>query len=441
MQKTILSVSQLNRQAKQLLETHLPLIWVSGELSNLAQPGSGHWYFSLKDDRAQVRCAMFRQANQRLRWRPRGGMQVLVRGRVSLYEGRGDYQLIVEHMEEAGAGALQQAYEALKARLLQEGLFDEAAKQPLPAFPRHIGVITSPTGAAVHDILSVLQRRYRIARVTVIPVAVQGETAAPEMIRALQKAEAFGDFDLLMIGRGGGSLEDLWAFNDEALARALYACPIPIISAVGHEVDFTICDFVADVRAPTPSVCAEIATPDLEEWQQTLDVWQEKISRYLLSAIQQKRQQLLFLRRRLRHPRDSLESRRLRLRALETALIRAMAGTTNDWWAGLVELRHRLHQRHPRYQLERLGSHREQLNRRLSRAMADQLKGKQQSLAATCQLLEAVSPLAVLGRGYSIASREDGSIVRDVSGLKEGDVLRTTLVRGEIFSRVLGLIS
>lgn len=231
-EKKIFSVSQLNRQAKQLLETHLPLIWVSGEISNLAKPSSGHWYFSLKDDRAQVRCAMFKNANQRLRWQPESGKQVLIRARVSLYEGRGEYQLIVEHMEDSGAGALQQAYEALKLKLQHEGLFDEHKKQELPLFPNHIGVITSATGAAIRDILSVLARRYPIAPVTIIPVAVQGETAAPEMIQALSKAQQFGQFDLLIIGRGGGSIEDLWAFNSEALARALDACPIPILSLI-----------------------------------------------------------------------------------------------------------------------------------------------------------------------------------------------------------------
>ncbi len=302
-EKNILSVSQLNRRAKQLLETHIPLIWVSGELSNFAKPGSGHWYFSLKDERAQIRCAMFKQANSRLRWQPTAGMHVLVRARVSLYEGRGDYQLIVEHMEEAGAGALMQAFEDLKAKLQKEGLFDESQKQALPRFPQHIGIITSPTGAAVRDILAVIQRRYPIVNSTIIPVAVQGTGAAKGIVGAIKKAIEFAKFDALILTRGGGSIEDLWAFNDEALARAINACPIPIISAVGHEVDFTIADFVADIRAPTPSVGAEIITPDINEWLQTLDDVQRQLIRHQRRLIQQKLQQLAFLQRRLRHPR------------------------------------------------------------------------------------------------------------------------------------------
>src|SRR5690606_31569338 len=247
-------VSQLNRRAKQLLETHLPLLWVEGELSNVSQPSSGHWYFTLKDDQAQVRCAMFRNRNMLVRFKPQQGQQVLLRARVSLYEGRGDYQLIAEHMEEAGAGALQRAYEELKQKLAAEGLFSDDLKQPLPSLPRHIGVITSPTGAAIRDILHVLARRFPAIPVTVLPVAVQGKEAAPQIVKAIQLANRADLFDVLILARGGGSLEDLWPFNEEVVARAIHASKLPIVSAVGHEVDFTIADFVADLRAPTPSV-------------------------------------------------------------------------------------------------------------------------------------------------------------------------------------------
>lgn len=232
--RDVLSVSQLNRRAKQLLETHLPLLWVEGELSNVSQPSSGHWYFTLKDDQAQVRCAMFRNRNMLVRFAPRQGQQVLIRARVSLYEGRGDYQLIVEHMEEAGFGALQRAFEALKVKLAGEGLFDEAHKQAMPSLPTHIAVITSPTGAAIRDVLSVLNRRFPAIPVTVVPVAVQGKEAAPQIVRALELANQAGLFDVIVLARGGGSLEDLWPFNEESVARAIFASELPVVSAVGH---------------------------------------------------------------------------------------------------------------------------------------------------------------------------------------------------------------
>src|SRR5690554_6054855 len=261
-----LTVSELNRQARHLLESSFMQAWVEGELTGLSRPSSGHWYFSLKDQRAQVRCAMFRGFNQRLRQLPKEGDLVRVRGKVSLYEARGDYQLIVEHLEPAGLGALQQAFEALKARLYAEGLFAAERKKPVPETPRHIGVVTSPTGAAIHDILTVLQRRCPNIPMTLYPTAVQGQAATAEIVAAIQRAVHHGQADVLIIGRGGGSLEDLWCFNEEAVARAIAACPIPTVSAVGHEVDVTIADFVADLRAPTPSAAAEKVSPDQSAW-------------------------------------------------------------------------------------------------------------------------------------------------------------------------------
>ena len=435
--KTIFSVSQLNRRSKQLLETHLPLIWVSGELSNLAQPGSGHWYFSLKDDRAQVRCAMFKQANQRLRWNPASGQQVLVRARVSLYEGRGDYQLIVEHMEEAGAGALQQAYEALKSKLEQEGLFDENRKLELPLFPTHIGIITSPTGAAIRDILSVMGRRYPIAPITVIPVSVQGETAAAEMLAALKKATSFGEFDLLIIGRGGGSIEDLWTFNNEALARAIADCPIPIVSAVGHEVDFTICDFVADARAATPSASAEIATPDLAEWEQLLDSWQFQLRKQQQGIIKQKRQQLLHLRNRLRHPEEKIKGQRQQLEQVKNGLIRTINHRLAMHKQTLQQQQARCRQQHPQHRFKRLQEMLEEYQRRSQQATEHAIRQKQQHLSAAAQLLNAVSPLQILGRGYGIVTRDDGSVVRSSKDIKAGDIVSTQLAQGRFKSSVI----
>jgi exodeoxyribonuclease VII large subunit len=436
-EKNILSISQLNRKAKQLLETHLPLIWVSGEMSNLAQPASGHWYFSLKDERAQVRCAMFKNANLRLRWQPKSGMHIIARARVSLYEGRGEYQLIIEHMEEAGVGALQQQYEALKRKLHEEGLFDETQKKELPLFPKHIGVITSATGAAIHDILTVLKRRYPIAAVTVIPVSVQGETAAPEMITALKKAKRFKLFDVLIIGRGGGSIEDLWAFNNEALAREIAACPIPIISAVGHEVDFTICDFVSDVRAPTPSASAEIATPDLEEWQQYIDNLQLQLGKALLLYLKQKRQVLLQLRKQLRHPGQQVKFQQHQIQVLQRDLIRSMRSLTMEINNSLQEKMIRLKHQHPK---QHLALRREQLQRHyhdLKQSTLLRLEQLKQQLSASSTLLNAVSPLAVLGRGYSIVTQEDGTNIHSINQLTAEETVLTKLCDGHFKSKVL----
>ncbi|HKX58724.1 MAG TPA: exodeoxyribonuclease VII large subunit, partial [Steroidobacteraceae bacterium] len=255
-------MSRLNREARALLETGLPSLWITGELSNLSRPASGHWYFSLKDEGAQVRCAMFRQRNLSVRVAPRDGMQVLLRARVGLYEARGEFQLVVDHLEEAGEGELRRRFEALKLKLAAEGLFDAARKRPLPRFPRRIGVVTSPTGAALRDVLHVLGRRFPSVPVLLYPVPVQGAGAAREIASMLAVADRRRDVDVLLLVRGGGSLEDLWAFNDEALARAIAGVGLPVISGIGHEIDFTIADFVADLRAPTPSAAAEIAVPD-----------------------------------------------------------------------------------------------------------------------------------------------------------------------------------
>ena len=435
-EKDILSVSQLNRHAKQLLETHLPMIWVSGELSNLAKPGSGHWYFSLKDERAQVRCAMFKNANQGLRQTPESGQQVLVRARVSLYEGRGDYQLIVEHIETAGAGALQKAYEILKLKLQQEGLFAESQKQEIPAFPSHIGLITSPTGAAVHDILSVLARRYPIVEVSVIPVSVQGSTAATEMIAALKKAQSYAKFDLLIIGRGGGSIEDLWAFNNEDLARAIAECKIPIISAVGHEVDVTICDWVADLRAATPSASAELATPDIEEWKQNIDLWQQQFIKQLRLLLHKKQQQLAYLQKRLRHPSEKIHYQRQQLAHISKSLHTATKIQITKKQQDLERQLYRLHRQHPKVLISPVYDKLNHISQRLQEAVKHRLNHHQQHLSNLAQILNAVSPLQVLNRGYSIVTRADKSVVKSSRAIQLGDTVFTRLGSGIFASQV-----
>ncbi len=436
-EKHIFSVSQLNRRAKQLLETELPLIWVSGEMSNFAQPSSGHWYFSLKDDRAQVRCAMFRNANQRVRWQPLAGKQVLLRARVSLYEGRGEYQLIAEHLEDAGAGALQQAFNALKDKLQQEGLFDEEHKQVPPKYPQTIGVITSPTGAAVQDIISVLKRRYPIARVVILPVPVQGEQAAPAMIEALRQAQHKDTVDLLIIGRGGGSIEDLWAFNDEQLARAIAQCHIPVISAVGHETDYTICDFVADVRAPTPSASAEIATVDSVECQQNLDMQQQQFTARLQHLLRAKAHQLHALKQRLRHPGEKIQHQKKRLQQTRHALLRIMQQQLSTYQQSLSTYPLRLQQQHPQQLATKLKDQLAQLHKRNRQAMLYALSTKQQQLRNNCQILHAVSPLTVLSRGYAIVTDNSDKVIRSSQEINIGSVLRTKLGEGSMSSRVI----
>lgn len=435
-ERPIFSVSQLNRRAKQLLETHLPLIWVEGEISNFARPSSGHWYFTLKDDQAQVRCAMFRGRNQQVRFNPQQGQQVLLRARVSLYENRGDYQLIAEHMEEAGAGALQRAFEALKHKLAQEGLFDPARKRPIPALPRHIGVITSASGAAVRDILTVLQRRFPSIPVTLVPVPVQGKEAAPAIVEALSLANRSGLFDVLILGRGGGSMEDLWPFNEEVVARAIAASDLPVISAVGHEVDITIADFVADLRAPTPSAAAELVVPDASEWLVRFRSYEQRLTQLTRRRLQAEQQHLQHLSKRLRHPGERLQQQSQRLDSLELRLRRVMQQRLGQARQRLDNLAARQKAQRPEPQLRQWQTRIEQLRQRLNRQMQQTLKQQRQRLSEAGRLLHGVSPLNTLERGYAIVHNDAGEVIRDAAQVKPGERIRTRVAAGEILSRV-----
>jgi len=434
--RAVLSVTQLNRQARQLLETHLSLLWIEGEISNFSCPSSGHWYFTLKDAGAQVRCAMFKNRNNRVRNMPQQGSQVLVRARVSLYEGRGDYQLIVEHMEDAGVGALQRAYEDLKHRLHMEGLFEHDIKQTLPMPPKHLGVITSPTGAAIRDILHILERRYPSLPVSIFPVAVQGVDAAPQIVKALATANRLSDCDLLIVGRGGGSLEDLWPFNEESVARAIFASRIPVISAVGHEVDLTIADYVADMRAPTPSAAAEIATPDGEALAQQFSGFERLLKQALARKLQRSRERLGHLRARLQHPGDKLQAQAQRLDNLEVRLQRAMKSQLQQQQTRLQNIKTRQQTLHPQQRLEQLREKLEQLQNRAQRQIQQQLATKRQRFEQQAALLNSVSPLNTLQRGYSITRGEKGEVIHRASSLKLGDALTTHLLEGEVVSKV-----
>jgi len=431
----ILSVSQLNRAARQLLETGLPMIWVEGELSNLARPASGHIYFSLKDNQAQVRCAMFRSANRRLRFEPDSGLQVLLRARVSIYEPRGDYQLIVEHMEAAGEGLLRRRFEELKANLAAEGLFDEAHKLKLPAIPGRIGVITSPSGAAIRDILHVLRRRYPLAPIVLYPTRVQGAGAKEEISAALKTAAQRAECDVLILARGGGSLEDLWAFNEESVARSLYACPIPTVSGVGHEIDFTIADLVADVRAPTPSGAAEIVVPDRKELLRTLQLQTSRAGaatrRMLLASAGGLRQ--LGGRLARSHPGAVLQRLAQQLDDLSRKLIAELGrNLTNMGWE-LGMLRRQLTAASPLSPLRHRAAGLATTRVRLTNSIRQHLDAVAKRLAVAAAGLQAVSPLATLQRGYAIVTdAKTGAVVRDAGVVSKNDRIEARLAHGSL---------
>ena len=395
LERTIYSVSELNREVRVLLESGIGQVWVEGELSNFTRPSSGHWYFSLKDRNAQVRCAMFRTRNTLSRITPREGQMLLARGRVSLFEPRGDYQLLVEYLEDAGLGALQRAFDELKRRLAAEGLFAAERKRPLPVAPRRIGVITSPTGAAIRDILNILARRFPAAAVMIHPVPVQGAAAAPAIVSALELACARGDCEVLILARGGGSLEDLWAFNDERVARAIFHSSIPVVTGIGHEIDFTIADFVADVRAPTPSGAAELVAPDVSSWLHRLGQLHHRFT--------------AGMRRALTFERTRLDT-----------------------------LRHRLQQAHPGARLLQHSQRLDELDTRLQLALRSYLARQASRLDGAARALQTVSPLATLGRGFAVITRSaDGALVTSAEQLQIGEDFDAQLASGSLRAKVV----
>lgn len=431
--------SQLNALARNLLEDAFPLVWVEGELGNLSRPSSGHLYFTLKDERAQVRCALFKPKSQWLKFTPREGLRVLARGRLTLYEARGDYQLILDTMEEAGEGALRRAFEQLKAKLQAEGLFDQARKRPLPAHIRRLGVLTSPSGAAVRDVLSVLRRRFPLLEVDILPVPVQGDTAAPQIVCMLQAAGRSGRYDALLITRGGGSLEDLWAFNDETLARAIAASPVPVVSAVGHEVDVTLADFAADLRAPTPSVAAELLVPDRSDLASRLRAQARRLQanwdRHQRHAAQ--RADRAALRLQAQRPLARLDVLRQRQ---EASLRRLQAAWQRQQAARTAQLRHHaavLRAARPERRLAQLRERLRALSDRPRAATVRLLQAKTMQLHGLARSLEAVSPLATVARGYAILQREDGRIVRSTRDVQVGERIAARIGDGTLQARVI----
>jgi exodeoxyribonuclease VII large subunit len=435
----IYSISRLNREVRFLLEDQFPILWVEGEISNFSAPHSGHWYFSLKDSLAQVRCAMFRPQNSRMTFIPQNGMHILAKAHVSLYEGRGDFQLIVEFIEELGEGKLQKQFEILKKRLAELGLFDLAHKKKLPAIPKCIGIITSPTGAAIRDILHVIQRRFSCVPVIIYPTLVQGESAAANIVDALQTANRRNECDVLILARGGGSLEDLWPFNEEKVAHAIYQSTIPIISGVGHEIDFTIADFVADVRAATPSVAAELVTPDKEELFATLEQTQKQFARFIKQKLQQLQNHLIWATKNLQqqHPKRRLLQQAQQLDLCEATLLRLLLKQLNAAKITWQMLSARLQKQSPHYPMHEL-QHRLTLQQhKLQNGMTASLQHAQQQLANLATKLHTLSPLSTLKRGFSITTRSlDKMIVHSVKQVKTGDSVKIQLADGRLDCRV-----
>lgn len=434
----VYSVSELNRLARQLLEQDLPRLWVSGEISNLARPASGHLYFSLKDERAQIRCALFKGANRGLNFAPANGMQVLVRGRVSLYEPRGDYQLIADHLEAAGEGLLRRRLEELKQKLAAAGLFDADRKQALPALPKSIGVITSPSGAAVRDILHILKRRFPAIPVIIYPVQVQGEQAKFDIVRAFETATRRAECEVLILARGGGSLEDLWAFNEEIVAQAIAACPIPVVSGVGHEIDFTIADLVADVRAPTPSGAAELVVPDSRDWLRHLQALERRaaLASARTLATTHARQRQLAARLARCHPGFQLRQNAQRLDELRHQLAAALANRLTLDALRIENALHRLQRVSPVMQLRLTAARVAGARQRLGAAIRVSIADAGSRLAVLSGRLQTVSPLSTLERGYALVLDAGGEVVRSVSGLQPGDVITARVADGTVEATV-----
>ncbi|MBJ9233708.1 exodeoxyribonuclease VII large subunit [Citrobacter koseri] len=438
---SIFTVSRLNQTVRLLLEQEMGQVWISGEISNFTQPASGHWYFTLKDDTAQVRCAMFRNSNRRVTFRPQHGQQVLVRANITLYEPRGDYQIIVESMQPAGEGLLQQKYELLKAKLQAEGLFDQQYKQPLPSPAHCVGVITSKTGAALHDILHVLKRRDPSLPVIIYPTAVQGDDAPGQIVRAIERANARNECDVLIVGRGGGSLEDLWSFNDERVARAIFASRIPVVSAVGHETDVTIADFVADLRAPTPSAAAEIVSRNQQELLRQIQSAQQRLGMamdYYL-ANRNRRFTQLFHRLQQQHPQLRLARQQTMLERLRQRMSFALDNQLKRAASRQQRVLQRLNQQNPQPRIYRAQTRIQQLEYRLAENVRARLSATRERFGNAVTHLEAVSPLSTLARGYSVTTATDGKVLKQTRQVKAGDVLTTRLSDGWVESEVKGV--
>jgi exodeoxyribonuclease VII large subunit len=435
--RKIYTVSLLTAEIKVLLEEAFEHLWVEGEISNFRRHTSGHLYFTLKDENSQVRAVMFRSQAHLLAFEPEDGMYVLCQGRVGVYEVRGEYQIILDFMEPRGLGALQKAFEQLKAKLHEEGLFEPNRKRPLPSLPRSIGIVTSPTGAAIRDMLQILKRRFPNLHIIIRPVRVQGEGAFLEIVKAIEDLNALPRLDLIVLARGGGSLEDLWAFNEEAVARAIYQSRIPVVTGVGHEVDFTIADFVADVRAPTPSAAAELIVPLRSVLDETLSHLKEDLRQALTRHVQMSREALTSLGQRLQDPRRRMADQRMILDDLQGRLLAHVALTSKRAQEGLFQLTDRLLASDPRQTIGRTREALAESHERLIRSAGVMIGTNRNDLEREMALLDSLNPLHVLGRGYSIAHRLPGEeIVKDARSLQPGIKVRITFHKGQATCKV-----
>ena len=442
--REVISVGQLNKRARQLLETNFKTVWVEGEISNLSKPSSGHVYFTLKDKNASVRCAMFKNRNQSMRFQLEAGMQIIARAKLSIYEARGDYQLIVENVTESGQGALQRAFEQLKAELAGRGWFNLENKQAMPNAPAHIGIVTSTNAAALHDILTVLKRRSPSTQVTIFPCLVQGSEAPAQIADAIECANHYASelqspIEALIVGRGGGSLEDLWAFNSEVVAQAIFNSDLPVVSAVGHEVDFAISDFVADVRAPTPSAAAELLSVSTKERKQALGQKILRLQSAMNNSLNYKQARLDSVAKDLKHPGQKSTERYQRLDEIEVALQRHIKQKLSQYQSRLFHLQHTLSQAQPQKKLIGLGTKVGDLHYRLELAMQKNISKYHNRLRISAAQLNTVSPLATLARGYSIAKTVDGKVVTTASQVQQGDDINVQLADGLIHAKITSL--
>lgn len=439
--RSVFSVTQLNRQIKQLIENHFLSVWVEGEISNFTRASSGHWYLSLKDQGAQIRCAMFKGSNSRLRFQPKEGDKVVVRGKCSLYEARGDFQLIIDHMEPAGVGDLAKAFELLKTKLKEEGLFDPSVKQALPAFPKHIAIISSAKGAAIHDMVSILKKRCPAITISILPATVQGETAAKEIAHQIAFANhltATGkvNFDALIVGRGGGSIEDLWAFNEEVLARAIFASDLPIVSAVGHETDITIADFVADKRAATPSDAAEILSPDSKTLVQQLAKYETQLTQLIKHELRHKKAKVDILEQQIIHPGSRIREQQQRLDDIELRITKAWNQNRNHHSYRLSLAQQSLKSFSPQNLLNEKQLILKSAAQQLESAFQQTMLEKEFEFKAISQRLNTISPLATLERGYSI-TKKGKKVITDSEAVKIGDEISVNLRNGELQCSVI----
>jgi len=437
----IYTVSSLTREIRERLETHFPLVWVSGEVSNLRRPVSGHYYFTLKDAEAQLRVVLFKGSHLHLRHKPEEGAQILCRGRLTVYEARGEYQLIVDYLEPAGLGVLAQAFEALKTRLAAEGLFDAAHKKPLPFLPRRLALVTSPTGAVVRDFLRLLKRRFPHVQVFIYPVKVQGADAAGEIVQALQDLPRYPDIEVIVLARGGGSLEDLWPFNEEAVARAIFHCPLPVVSAVGHEVDFTIADFVADVRAPTPSAAVELVVPDQAELQRRLERLAGSLWRGWRRHLEAERRHLLAVTRRLPDLSRRLVDLRLRLDERADTLARRFNRRLGDGRQKVRLAGSRLFLLSPGKAIIPARQRLEQLSRQLLQTWGRHVREQHRQLDIYESHLAKLDPMTILKRGYAVATRlPEGTIIREALTVPPGSEIRVRVAQGSLDCTVVEVV-